>query len=106
VLSEGGRRTLLSTGRSDFGLQAAAQYRGTRNVFYASAAAVRFEGGEYPIRQQRQIVPTLIAGYEFALTAHTNLNLQGYVSKSVYTHRETDLAELLCNPLIPRTAQE
>ena len=94
-LALAGRRTLLSTGRSDFGLQAAAQYRGARNAFYANAAAVYFDGGEFPIRQQSQIVPTLIVGYEFALTARTNLNVQGYLSKSVYSHNETDLEDLL-----------
>jgi hypothetical protein len=90
-----GRRTLLSTGRSDFGVQAAAQYRGVRHAFYANAAGVYFAGGDFPIRQQRQVIPTLIAGYEYALTARTNLNIQGYVSKSVYSHDETDLEDLL-----------
>lgn len=34
-------------------------------------------------------------GYEQQLTPTTNVNLQGYISKSVYTHDQTDLDELL-----------
>ena len=48
-----------------------------------------------PAPQDSQVVPTLIFGYEYALTARTNLNLQAYISQSVYTHRQTDLDELL-----------
>ena len=40
-------------------------------------------------------MPTLIFGYEYAMTGSTNLNVQAYVSESVYTHQETDLDELL-----------
>ena len=40
------------------------------------------------------MIPTLILGYERRLGARTNLNLQGYVSQSVYSHRQTDLDEL------------
>ena len=49
------------------------------------------------MQHERQIVPTLVLGYEFALTANTNLNLQGYASSSVYSRGETDLEELLGN---------
>jgi len=38
-----------------------------------------------------------VVAYEYALTANTNLNLQGYASSSVYSRRETDLEELLGN---------
>jgi hypothetical protein len=92
-----GKRTLLSTGRSDAGVQVALQYRGDRNAFYGNVAGVYFAGGDFPVKQQAQVVPTLILGYEFALTPDTNLNLQAYASKSVYTHAETDLQELLDN---------
>ena len=40
-------------------------------------------------------MPTLIFGYERSLTDNTNLNLQAYISPSVYSHRQTDLDELL-----------
>jgi hypothetical protein len=92
-----GERELLSTGRTDFGLQAAAQWHGVRQAFYANASAVYFSGGEFLVEHERQIVPTLIVGYEYALTGNTNLNVQGYVSPSVYSRRDTDLEELLEN---------
>ena len=41
------------------------------------------------------MIPTLLLGYELALTAHTNVNVQGYISRSVYSHDQTDLPELL-----------
>ena len=40
------------------------------------------------------MLPTLVLGYEYQLTARTNVNLQAYVSKSVYSHEQTDLDEL------------
>ena len=96
-LAVAGRRTLLSTGRSDAGLQVALQYRGNRQAFYANVAGVYYAGGDFPVKQDAQVVPTLILGYEYALTANTNINLQAYASKSVYSHSETDLQELLDN---------
>ena len=48
----------------------------------------------HPATQDSQIVPTLVFGYEYQLTANTNLNLQAYVSQSVYSSDETDLDEL------------
>jgi hypothetical protein len=96
-LAVDGERALLSTGHTDYGLQAAAQWRGARQAFYANASAVYYAGGEFLVEHDRQIVPTLIVGYEYALTANTNLNIQGYASTSVYSHRDTDLEELLEN---------
>jgi len=96
-LAVGGERPLLSTGRSDYGLQATAQWRGARQALYANASAVYYSGNAFPVQQERQIVPTLIVGYEYALTANTNLNIQGYASSSAYSRRETDLEELLGN---------
>ena len=92
-----GKRAMLSTGRSDYGLQAAAQWRGERQAFYANVSAVYFSGGEFLVRHEAQVVPTLIVGYEYALTANTSLNVQSYTSTSMYSHRETDLPELLGN---------
>ena len=45
--------------------------------------------------QDAQLLPTVIFGYEFKWTAKTNLNVQVYVSNSVYQHAQTDLDELL-----------
>ena len=49
------------------------------------------------MRHEAQVVPTLILGYEYALTPNTNLNIQSYASTSMYSHRDTDLEELLGN---------
>ena len=40
------------------------------------------------------MVPTLVLGYERNLTARTNINLQGYISPSLYSRSETELEEL------------
>ncbi len=92
-----GRRLMLSTGRTDYGLQASAQWHGARHAFYANASAVFFAGGAFLVHHERQVVPTLVLGYEFALTPNTNLNLQGYASTSLYSPGETGLQELLGN---------
>jgi hypothetical protein len=92
-----GRRRMLSTGRTDYGLQASAQWLGKRQAFYANASAVYFAGGDFLVHHERQIVPTLVIGYEYALTENTNVSLQGYASTSQYSRRETDLEELLGN---------
>ena len=89
-----GQRDFLSTGRVDFGLQASAQHRGARNAFYIDTAAVWYGGGQAPSPQERQIVPTLVLGFERRVTARTNINLQGYISPSMYSSRETGLQEL------------
>jgi len=89
-----GQREFLSTGRADIGVQASAQRRGARQAFYVNGAAVWYGGGPAPSPQQRQVVPTLVLGYERVLTARTNLNLQGYISPSLYSRAETGLREL------------
>lgn len=90
-----GKRLLLSTGRADYGVQAALQRMGVRHAFYINAAAVYYAGVSEPAAQTSQVIPTLIVGYEFKWTQRTNLNFQVYASQSVYSHRETDLNELL-----------
>ncbi len=89
-----GKRLLLSSGRADYGLQAALQRTGVRNAFYFNTAAVYYAGASEPAEQDSQIIPTLIVGYEFKWTGRTNLNFQVYVSKSVYSPEQTDLDEL------------
>lgn len=89
-----GEKLLLSTGRTDFGLQAALQRAGVRHAFYLNAAAVYYDGARQPAAQDSQVIPTLIVGYEFKWTERTNLNVQGYLSRSVYSHEQTDLDEL------------
>jgi hypothetical protein len=89
-----GREMFLSTGRADYGLQAALQRTGQRHAFYVDTAAVYYAGAADPAHQEAQLIPTLVAGYEFKWAAHTNLNMQVYASKSVYSHETTDLSEL------------
>lgn len=90
-----GRRLLLSTGRADYAIQATLQRFGNHHALYLDAAAVYYAGASDPVPQDSQIIPTLIFGYERKLTANTNVNLQGYISTSVYSHDQTDLDELL-----------
>jgi hypothetical protein len=89
-----GERPLLSTGRSDHGFQASLRRLGGRNAFHLDLAAVFYAGQRAPSPQDSQLVPTIVLGWEHRLTARTNLNLQGYASKSVYGRAQTDLEEL------------
>ena len=91
----GGERQLLSTGKTDYGMQLSLQRRGELQGWYVDAAAVYYAGASFPAPQESQIVPTLIFGYERSLTESTNLNVQAYISQSVYTNQQTDLDELL-----------
>jgi len=90
-----GRRELLSTGRTDFGMQVSLQRKGRRHGLYLDASAVYYDGSGQVSPQGAQVIPTLVFGYERILSARTNVNLQGYISRSVYSHEETDLEELL-----------
>ena len=90
-----GERMLLSTGRTDYGMQASVRRLGTRNAFHMDLAAVYYAGEAIPAPHDAQIVPTLILGWERILTERTNFNLQAYASRSVYTREQTDLDELL-----------
>jgi hypothetical protein len=90
-----GERTLLSTGETDYGAQISLQRFGNHHALYLNFAAVYYAGADQPADQESQVVPTLVFGYEQQLTPTTNVNLQGYISKSVYTHDQTDLDELL-----------
>lgn len=89
-----GRRTVLSTGDLDVGAQATLQHFGRHDAVYLNAAAVYYDGRHDVVRTDRQIVPTLIAGYERRVAQHTTMILQAYASPSVYTREQTDLDEL------------
>jgi len=90
-----GKRPFLSSGRADYGIQAALQRRGLHHAVYVDVAGVYFAGDTVPVRQEARIIPTLIVGYERVLTARTNVILQGYASTGAYSRKETDLDELL-----------
>ncbi|HEV7608231.1 MAG TPA: DUF3187 family protein [Steroidobacteraceae bacterium] len=90
-----GERPLLSTGRTDYGLQTSVRRLGERNALHVDLAAVYYAGEDLPSPHDAQVVPTIVVGWERQMTARTNLNLQGYASKSVYRRAQTDLDELL-----------
>jgi hypothetical protein len=90
-----GARPLLSTGRTDYGLQASVRRLGERNALHMDFAAVYYAGEDLPSPHDAQIVPTFVVGWERRMTARTNFNLQGYASKSVYRRQQTELEELL-----------
>jgi hypothetical protein len=89
-----GERAFLSTGKYDFGLQMTLQRFVQRHAFYGSLAGVYTYGSDVALGYDTQVVPTAIIGYEYAATGRTNLNLQLYVSPSVYKHSDTDISEL------------
>jgi len=89
-----GSRAWLSTGRADYGAQVSFQRRGNRHAFYADLAAVYYAGTQEPAPQEAQVIPTFLLGLEYQWTPRTNLVLQGYVSRSTYTSKTTDLEEL------------
>lgn len=90
-----GARPLLSTGRTDVGLQASLRRLGEKNALHVDFAAVYYAGEALPSPHEAQVIPTLVIGWERQLTARTNINLQGYASRSVYRNAQTDLEELL-----------
>jgi hypothetical protein len=90
-----GARPLLSTGHTDYGLQTSFRRLGDRNAVHVDLSAVFYAGQEMPAQQDRQVIPTIVIGWERQMTGRTNMNLQGYASKSVYRRAQTDLDELL-----------
>jgi hypothetical protein len=91
----GGERPLLSTGRTDYGMQASIRRLGHRNALHIDFAAVYYAGEDVPAPHDAQVVPTIVIGWERKLTGRTNFNLQAYASESVYRREQTDLHELL-----------
>lgn len=94
-LALGGRRDFLSTGKTDYGVQATLQRFGDHHAWYVSASAVYYDGSNSITPTDSQVLPTLVVGYERKLTPNANLILQGYASNSIYGREDTDLDELL-----------
>lgn len=92
-----GRKPLISSGRTDFGLQVALQKFGPRRAYYLNASGVYYDGSISVPRTEPQVIPSIVIAVEQKLTQATHVVLQGYASKSVYTHEVTDLDELLKN---------
>ena len=91
----GGERPLLSTGHTDYGMQASLRRLGGRNAVHVDLSAVYYAGQDMPSVEESQIIPTVVIGWERQMSARTNMNLQAYASKSVYRSAQTDLDELL-----------
>ena len=89
-----GRRDLLSTGHTDFGVEATLQHFARHHAYYVSMAAVYYDGTTSVTPTDAQVVPTLVLGYEHRFTPDTHMILQGYVSPSIYSEEDTDLDEL------------
>jgi hypothetical protein len=90
-----GERAMLSTGRTDVGIQGSLQRFWNHDALYLDVAAVYYDGAAGPVPQDAQVIPTVVIGYERVIGKRTSLNLQGYVSNSVYSRRQTDIDELL-----------
>jgi hypothetical protein len=90
-----GRRDLLSTGRTDYGLQMTLQNFGDHHAWYLAGSAVYYAGSPNFAPNDAKVIPTLLVGYERHLSQNTHVILQGYASPSVYSHKDTDLDELL-----------
>jgi hypothetical protein len=84
----------LSTGRMDVGAQASLQRYSGRHAVYLNLAAVYYAGMDQFVPEPAQVLPTMVLGYEYRLTPRTNVIMQGYFSRSVYQHEQTDLNEL------------
>lgn len=86
-------RPLLSSGKSDTGVQLSLQKYFGRQALYLTASAVYYAGSDNPATPDlEQVLPTVVLGWEHRLTRHTNAILQLYASPSVI--QESDLDEL------------
>lgn len=85
-----GERLLLSTGETDYGLQASTRRRFGRATVQASATLVHYSGGaESPADT---LIPTLIVAGSYAATPATSIIVQTYASRSAV--RGTTVDEL------------
>ena len=71
-----GEEEFLSTGKSDYGVQATLQRFGDHHAWYVSASAVYYDGRTSITPTDPQVVPTLVLGYERKLSDKTHLVLQ------------------------------
>lgn len=83
-------QTIVSTGRTDYGLQATVQRRYAKTALYASTSLVWFGGAELIPGVEDELIPTVILGLERRLTQRTNVVLQGYASRSVVQNTTID----------------
>lgn len=89
-----GKRDFLSNGNLDVGAQSTLQYVSGRHGASASVAAVHTRVSVAGEALGRRLVPTLVAGYEFAVYPRTSLMIQGAAGRAAFGSRVTDLDEL------------
>jgi hypothetical protein len=85
-------QTIVSTGRTDYGLQATLQKKFPKSAFYLAASIVDFGGASLLPGVADSIIPTAIVGWERRVTRHTNFVAQFYASPSIV--QDTTLEEL------------
>lgn len=86
-------RPLLSSGKSDAGVQLSYQRFFDKQALYLTGSAVYFSGSDNPVTPDlEQVIPTVVLGWERRLTRHTNGILQLYASPSVV--QDSNLEEL------------
>jgi hypothetical protein len=93
-IPRGGERFMISTGETDYGMQASYQRFFRRNALYATLAFVYYNAPDIALARDEWI-PTAILGWETRLTQHTGFVLQLYGSRS--TVQQTNLQELSAN---------
>lgn len=87
------QQPFLSSGKSDAGVQISLQKFLDRQAFYLTGSAVYFSGSDNEVTPDlKEVVPSLVLGWERRLTRRTNAILQLYASPSVVS--DSDLDEL------------
>src|SRR5690606_492876 len=90
-----GAQTFVSSGATDYGLQASLQKFMDRHALYLTFSGVYYASD--PLLAQDQWVPTVVAGWETRLKSGLGLVLQVYGSRS--TVQNTNLEELSADKL-------
>lgn len=85
-------QTIVSTGRTDYGIQTTLQKKFQRSAFYLAASIVDFGGASLLPGVTDSTIPTVIVGWERRVTRFTNFVAQFYASPSIV--QNTNLEEL------------
>lgn len=91
-----GNRSLMSTGRNDYGTQLTLQRTWGRHATYLAGSAVYYAGGPETPANESQVIPTFLFGYGFGVTHNTTTILQAYASRSTVQNAD-DVEELTEN---------
>lgn len=90
----GGTRPFLSNGHFEYGVQATLKEAWGPHSAWASLAAVRTHGGGIVDTHGGFVVPTAIAGYEYAFGERVSAFVQGHASRYALDSRDTDIGGL------------